>query len=95
MFGLLFEWPFKTAFTVTICILNTRKWELWQTIKTQMKCCRMQHFIRVCTVCLVKLENLSSEKELHFYLEIKACHSLVYTRDHTDLNQTLWKIPLV
>ena len=24
---------------------------LWKTVTTKMTCCRMQHFIRVCTVC--------------------------------------------
>ena len=24
---------------------------LWQTVETQMKCCRMWHFIRFCTAC--------------------------------------------
>ena len=35
----------------SLCILETPKRELWQTVKTQMKCSIMLHFIRVCTVC--------------------------------------------
>ena len=34
-----------------LCILESPKWLLWPTVKTQMKCHRMWHFIRVCTVC--------------------------------------------
>ena len=42
-------------------ILETSKWVLWQTVKTQMKCSIMLHFTRVCTVCLkkyiIKMQN--------------------------------------
>ena len=34
-----------------VCILVTPKCKFWQTVKTQMKCCIMWHFIRVYTVC--------------------------------------------
>ena len=30
---------------------ETPKWVLRQAMKTQMKCCMMQHFIKVCIVC--------------------------------------------
>ena len=36
---------------LTHCIQKTLKQVLWQTVKTQMKCTTMLHFIRVCTVC--------------------------------------------
>ena len=35
----------------TLCIRETLKPVLWQTVKTQMKCSIMLHFIRVYTVC--------------------------------------------
>ena len=35
---------------LALCILETPKRVLWQTVKTQMKCSIMLHFIRVCTV---------------------------------------------
>ena len=36
--------------------IDTRKWVLWQTVKTQMKCRRTRHFIRICTVCKDKTD---------------------------------------
>ena len=36
---------------LTFCILKTPKMVLWQTVKIQMKCSIMLHFIRICTVC--------------------------------------------
>ena len=35
---------------LTLCILETSKWILWQTVRTKTKCSIMLHFIRVCTV---------------------------------------------
>ena len=35
----------------TLIILDTDKQLFWQTMETQMKCCIMGHFTRVCTVC--------------------------------------------
>ena len=35
----------------SLCILVAPKWVLWQTVKTQMKCSIMLHFIWICTVC--------------------------------------------
>ena len=29
---------------------------LWQTVKTLMKCRMRRHFLRVCTVCLGKID---------------------------------------
>ena len=40
---------------LTLCILETLKLVLWQSVKTQMKCCKMQHFIRFCPICLDKI----------------------------------------
>ena len=36
---------------LTIFILDTSKQVLWQTVKTQMKCCIRPYSIGVCTVC--------------------------------------------
>ena len=41
---------------LTLCVLKTLKLVLWQTVKTQMKCHIMWHFIRVCTVCEDKID---------------------------------------
>ena len=41
----------QTAIIVTLYLLETPIGVLWQTVKTQMKCHKMQQFIRVCTVC--------------------------------------------
>ena len=38
----------------TLCILEPLKRILWQTVKTQMKCSTMLHFIGVCTICYDK-----------------------------------------
>ena len=35
---------------LTLCRPRTPTWVLWQTVKTQMKCHIVWHFIRVCTV---------------------------------------------
>ena len=37
-----------------LCILKTAKPVLWETVKIQMKCSLMLHFISVCTVCYNK-----------------------------------------
>ena len=42
--------------SLTLWRPETRKWILWQTEKTQMKCRIMRHFISVCTVCLDKID---------------------------------------
>ena len=47
-------------------ILDIGKQVLWQTVKTQMKCCIRQHFIRVCTVCYKDKNNLQGQKKHHF-----------------------------
>ena len=39
------------AFSLTLCILKTPNQVVWQTVKTQMKCSIMRHFISACTVC--------------------------------------------
>ena len=36
---------------LTLCKLETPKLVLWQTVKTQMKCSIMLHFIRFFAVC--------------------------------------------
>ena len=41
---------FNACHALILCALETPNWVLLQTVKTQMKCCIMQHFIRVCTV---------------------------------------------
>ena len=38
------------TFLVTLLYMATPKQVLWQTVKTQMKCSTMLHFIRICTV---------------------------------------------
>ena len=35
---------------------------LWQTVKTQMKCHRMHHFVRNCTVYFEKIDLLRKKK---------------------------------
>ena len=64
---------------LTLFILDTGKQVLFQTVKTQMKCCIMRHFIRVCTVCQDK-NNLQGLKYIK-NLEILTCKSLKYKMD--------------
>ena len=45
----------------TLCTLEIPIQVVWQTVRTQMKCCRMLHFIRACTVKLLRLKQ-SSDK---------------------------------
>ena len=40
--------------SLTLCIRETPKWVLLQTVRTQMKCHILRHFIRVHTVCMGK-----------------------------------------
>ena len=49
--------------------MMTPKCILWQKVKTGMKCCIMQHFIRVSLHCLLR-QKRSLEKEIQFYMEI-------------------------
>ena len=58
-----------------------------QTVKTQMKCSIMLHFIRVCTVCSDKINLQRKNLEIQCFLEINTCDpSIIYTMDHPDLN---------
>ena len=50
---------------LTLCILETPKRILLQTVKTQMKCSIVLHFIRVHTVCKCK-KDLQT-KEYNFF----------------------------
>ena len=56
---------------LTLCILDTPKEVLWHTVKMQMKCSIMLHFIKDCTVC----ERLKqpSGTEIHHNLENAIC----------------------
>ena len=57
------------------------KWVLWQTVKTQMKCCMMQHFIGVCTVCNDKIDL---QRNAILFLKIITCDPSIYTMEHHD-----------
>ena len=54
---------------------------LWQTVKTQMKCRIMQHFIRVSTFCLDETDLQRNT----IFLEIITCYPSIYIMDHPDL----------
>ena len=51
--------------SLALCIQETPKGVLFQTVKTQVKCCIMQHFIRVFTVCLSK-KDLKTKNIIFF-----------------------------
>ena len=62
--------------------LETPNWILLQTVKTQMKCHRMWHFIWVAFHLGLRSllrSNQSSEKE------VLMCESSIYTMDHTSI----------
>ena len=50
---------------ITLCIRETPKGVLLHTVKTQMKCSKMLHFIRVYTVCKGK-KDLQTKKYILF-----------------------------
>ena len=56
---------------ICLCILETPKQALWLTVKTQMKCSIMMHFIRIFTQ--------HSVTEIHHNLENSTCNPLKYT----------------
>ena len=64
---------------------ETPKWVLWQTVKTQMKWCTMQHnaAFHLGLHCLPR-QNQSSKKEIQYFWEIITCDSSIYTMDHPD-----------
>ena len=66
---------------LTHCGPETPKWVLWQTVKTQPKCCIMRHSIRVYIVCLKKL--IFRERNVVF--GILTYDPSIYTMDHPDL----------
>ena len=49
--GLCIDKTIRLVHYLGHCILETPKQVLWQTVKTQMKCSIMLHFIRVYTFC--------------------------------------------
>ena len=55
----------------------------WQTVKIQMKCCIMQHFIRVSTVCSAKI-YLQRKKYKIIFKIIYCDPSIYYTLIHPD-----------
>ena len=54
--------------TLTLCIVETPKRVLLQTVNTQMKCSMMLHFIRVYTVC--KGEKDLQAKEYNIFRKL-------------------------
>ena len=57
----------KLMVLLTLCVLETPKRVLLQTVKTQIKCSIMLHFIRVYTVCKGK-KDLKTKKYIFFKL---------------------------
>ena len=79
--------PLRSLEHVYKCVLNLWRLEspkrvLWQTVKTQMKCCTMRHLTRVCTVCK-DLINLRRNK-INIFLKIITCDLSIYIMDHSD-----------
>ena len=54
-------------FTLTLCIWETPKEVLLQTVKTQMKCSIMLHFIRLDTVRKGKKKDLQTKENNIFF----------------------------
>ena len=68
----------------TLCGPETPKLELCQTVKTQMNCHIMQHFIGVYTVCKDKID-LQRVLKKYNGLEIITCDPSIYTMDYPNL----------
>ena len=60
--------------------LETLKQVLMQTAKTQMKCCKMQHFIRVCTLC----HSIFQERNTIFFCKLQPVTPQYIQLDHPD-----------
>ena len=64
-FKKLLNMPRDNAFLLTLCIRETPNQVLLQTVKTQMKCSIMLHFIRVYTV--YKGKERSLDERIQFF----------------------------
>ena len=64
-FKKLLSMPRDNAFLLTLCIRETPKQVLLHTVKTQMKCSIMLHFIRVYTV--YKGKEGSLDERIQFF----------------------------
>ena len=73
-------YPFWHISSLTLCIMDTPKWILWQTVKTQMKCSIMQHnaAFHQGLHCLLRLKHPSGT-EIYHNLENYTCDPLMYT----------------
>ena len=60
-----FVFFFLKTFSSFVCLIKGR----WQTVQTQIRCCRMQHLNRITTVC---------KKFNHFSSGISKSHTLTY-----------------
>ena len=47
---------------------------LWKIVLIKMKCCIIQHFISLCTVCLVQSIKLLNQKIFFLFLEQNICY---------------------
>ena len=73
--------------------LVTPKCVLWQTVKTQMKCCIMQHFIVVYTVC--KGKTILAEWDSILFGNYNLWPQYIQWTIPSVLHQTRRKNPLV
>ena len=64
--------------------METPKGVLWQTVKSQLKCSMMLHFIRVFTVFF--RQDWSSEKEIIFLGNYNLRPLSIFIMNHRDLN---------
>ena len=55
---------------------------VWQTMKTEMKCRIMRHFIRVCTVSEDKIDL--QRKKYNILFEIITVDPSIHPMDHLD-----------
>ena len=84
----------STKLNLTLCILETPEQVLLQTVKIQMKCSIMLHFIRVFTVCKGKKDLQTKEYNI-FVKIITDTPRYVHWTISSSLYQTSRKNPLV
>ena len=73
----------ETIHSLTLCIPETNKQVILQTVKIQMKCKIMLHFIRVYTVCKGK-KDLQT-KEYNIFFKIITGQPQICTMDYPKL----------
>ena len=82
-FVMIIFYSAKSVSLLTLCILLTTNWVLWQTVKTQIKCRLMRHFIS--STLFTETKMIFRERNT-FFFEIITCDPLICTMDYPKFN---------